>query len=179
MGRIVHSKPTITMFTDASVKKIGARFAAGFGGWAKGDGRKACTHSGPAQGHKNVGVAELDGICSMLKFIQTTGYLQVTDVSLMIQSDSLWALNQLYAYMNNTFESQHVDGAAMSKTQKPAVAHGVMPMLGEINTIVGLRGVVYLRHVRAHKGHSTTRHTVNEMCDKLAKNARLEVEARY
>lgn len=162
---MIHSKPSLTIFTDASIRKD----TAGWAGWANGDHREQVTHSGPASWSQSSTVVELEAIAQMLIKLAQTQYLTQSDRSILIQSDSLNGLQVLRFVLPQSWPSNRDTGAPIGRPQRPIPLE--KGWCDVIATLTSHCDVVYLRHVRAHKGGNTNRSWVNEICDKLAKEA--------
>lgn len=159
-----HSKPTITIFADASIYPD--RKTAGWGGWARGDERESITLGGSLPFGNCTTVAELQALAGMLEGLSDAGYLKESDVSVILQSDSLTALNYLNLRMANSFASKK--GGAEIKRAKRVKPEAEGP-IARIIAALSRAGVVYLRHVKGHQGGGHARSWVNEKCDRRAK----------
>jgi ribonuclease HI len=157
-------KPTLTIFADASVMTCGA----GWGGWAKGDGRPSTFGGGPLGMFNDATAAELMALHAWLTSLRASDYLRRDEPSLIVQSDSVLALNTLARLMPNARIAQVKDDGVIVMPVKR-----VNPKYGPTAALIAetLRGssVVYLRHVRGHRGGDTSRSWVNEECDRRAK----------
>jgi len=160
-----HRKPDVSIFTDASAFQ--KTQSSGWGGWAKGDRRKTVIKAGRAPYHKNTGLIELYAIVSMVEELFESEYLECTDKSVIIQSDSVTALG----YVLNAFQysvPSYLPGSANLKPMLPP-AEG-MAMLGRMHDFLQLMDIIYVRHVKSHQSkETTTRHGVNNLCDIKAK----------
>lgn len=170
---LIHSKPTLTVFADASVKPHINK--AGWGGWAIADGKKGIYSSGPMEFFNNSSYAELVGISGMIQHIAAIGY-HTLDEHMTIQSDSLTALGWIYNFLPNAYTAQ-------VKCSKDSVINKIASIpkyceeyMDNIHTLVHRSPVVYLKHIKGHqrmnqKGKKNPRAYINDKCDKLAKQA--------
>lgn len=167
-------KPDITMFADASLNPNTK--TSGWGFWIKGDGRESLSAGGPLRNfHSNSCVAELEAIANGLDCASASGYFRPSDVTIMIQSDSLEALGCLLQARPSIVNSKHEAGASvtvrrrrMNDRHEAAVRH--------ILKIIDRHGLsAAIRHVRGHKGGGG-RNWVNRLCDSLANKGRKAAE---
>lgn len=164
---VVHSKPTITVFADASAFPDGR---AGWGGWARGDDRAPVFHSGPAPFNRSSGVVELWALALHVENLINTGYVIRADRSLILQSDSLYALGALNAVVPNSYASSRKQGDSLIMRAKTVAPNALEPAK-RVAAALAHADVVYLRHVKGHAGGAHARSWVNEQCDRLAKAA--------
>lgn len=165
--KLQHGKPTLTMFTDASIQTRPNR--AGWGGWARGDDRNPTWSKGEASWHRSSCVVEMEAIAKMLLHTAHSGYMQAMDRHILIQSDSLIALNTLRGALGNSYASNRETGAAINPKGVIPKNRDMDDWIEIIRTLTNHCQVVYLRHVYAHREGVTVRSHVNEMCDRLAK----------
>ncbi|ABN75784.1 RNase H family protein [Cereibacter sphaeroides] len=164
-SELIHSPPSLTIFADASV--IPQQQVAGWGGWARGNGRQPLLEGGPVPFAADSTLAELHALASMIERIHETGYMLPDDRSVLLQSDSLGALGILNLALENSWASKRAGSADIkrARTIKPAVE---VPIRRIVSLLDGTQ-VVYLRHVRGHEKGRHARSWVNEQCDKRAK----------
>lgn len=172
----------VTLFADASVlPQLGT---AGWGAWAKGDGRASQLMSGPLETHKgpgmrpafdqNANVAELMAIEEALLHLEQTSYFHAADEAIMIQSDCVAALEALMGSVPNTIFKPHPQGVQSINYRHPSrgmLSPVELQSARIINTTLArikLRAI--LRHVKGHSNNGT-RSWVNRQCDKLAYDA--------
>lgn len=172
MRRVKHSKPTVSIFADASIK----RDLAGWGGWARGDGRGPIFLKGPATAHKSSTVVELEALAKTTASLFNRGYLSGEDVSVLLQSDSLHGLEVLNFVLQNAWATKKSSGVKIERSRPPKPDEA--PWANHICNMLEHCEVVYLRHVKGHRGGDTSRSWVNEQCDRLAKEAVQEQELK-
>lgn len=160
-----HSKPDISVFTDASI--FNKTKSAGWGGWAKGDRRRTTILSGQAPFHTNTGLVELYAITAMIEELFETDYLWADDKSIIIQSDSTSALGYLLNSLQYTSASHLPESARLEPRLPPPQA---FPLIERCHLYLQHFRIVYLRHVRAHQEDGNSRHGVNNICDVKAKS---------
>lgn len=164
---VSHSKPTVTIFADASAFPDGR---AGWGGWARGDDRAPVFYSGPAPFDRSSGVVELWALALHIEKLIAESYITTTDKSLILQSDSLYALGVLNAVARNSYTSSAKVGDSRILKSK-SVSPDAMAPAKRVAAALEFADVVYLRHVKGHAKGVHARSWVNEQCDKLAKAA--------
>lgn len=164
--RIEHCKPSITVFTDASV--YACYRTAGWGGWAAGDKRKSIVRCGPLPFNSNIAVCELAALERMLGVMKNDGFIKVQDCSIILQSDSITALGFLLDGLPNSYAAKPKETGVKVKEANycPANSTHLIESIGDITRHFKC---VYLRHVRGHRGSTTNRHCLNELCDQKAK----------
>lgn len=162
---VIHEKPTITIFADASIYPT--RRAAGWGGWARGDDRKSVALGGALPFGNCTTVAELQALAAMLEGLRAEGYMTDADTSVILQSDSLTALANLNLRLTNSFTSRRSGGVEIHRAK--AVKPEAEEPIARIKAALDHATVVYLRHVKGHQGGQHTRSWVNEQCDRRAK----------
>ena len=69
---VKHSKPTLTIFADASVMQN----TAGWGGWARGDDREPILLSGPAAHSNSTVIVELEALAEFHDALKSSGLLR-------------------------------------------------------------------------------------------------------
>lgn len=165
---ITHGKPNVTIFTDASV--LHKHRVAGWGGWARGDGRGAVLHDGPVPFSANSTIAEAWAIALMIEHLVNTRYLTENDERLLIQSDSLQALEVLnHALPNSHATCRSETGSVINRAK--SIPGNLHAPINRIAQHARARTVVYLRHVKGHMGGKNARSWVNEQCDTRARAA--------
>ena len=162
---VAHFKPTLTIFADASI--YNDKRVAGWGGWARGDDRQPILLGGSAPWHKNSGVVEAHALSGMIHALRANGYFSDGDVSVLLQSDSLQALGVLNLALPNSWASARGTGSHIGRAAN--VAPAFIEPVRAIQAALAPCAVVYLRHVKGHKGGGTARSWANEQCDKRAK----------
>lgn len=163
---IRHSKPNLTIFADASILKT----TAGWGGWARGDNRESILLSGPATHSKSSVIVELEALAEFIDVLKSSGYMRDTDTAVLLQSDSLGALQQLNHQLGNSWATKKPTGAKILRPRRPPPPENMI-FTTRIREALQHCDVVYLRHVYGHQGGKTSRSWVNEQCDQLAKQA--------
>ena len=166
---IKHCKPSLTIFTDASI--LPQRRTAGWGGWARGDNRAPIFLNGRAEFSDNTSLVELWAVTSMVRKIVSNGYFLDEDKSIVIQADNLHTLNLINTFIPNAYAA--------------AVKHSRDQRVGRVSSIGSQyklplqilkehfegTDIVYLKHIKGHQGGKHNRSTVNEICDRLAREA--------
>lgn len=174
--QVAHAKPTLTMFADASLYVD--RGVAGWGGWARGDDRQPAMQGGPSPFDRNSTVAELWALALFAERLREDGYMTEADRSIILQSDSLHALQIINARLPNSCASSKKQGCADIKRAKSVVAEAEEPVK-RLAAALDSADVIYLRHVKGHQGGKHARSWVNEQCDRRAKQeARAQMEAK-
>jgi ribonuclease HI len=161
---ITHSKPSLTIFADASI--YADRSIAGWGGWARGDDREPVVFGGPAPFDRDSAIVELWALALMAQHLNQTGYLRDGDTSILLQSDSIGALAALRNKLPQAYPAKGSD-VAISRMNK-VKAQAVEP-LRIIGGLLSRASVIYVKHVRGHQGGGAARSWVNEACDRRAK----------
>lgn len=161
-----HAKPTLTVFTDASL--FNKDCVAGWGGWARNDTSPKVFDGGPLPYSKHTDVLEAWAMALFLQKLKDTGYF-ADDKSIILQADNINMLGALLWALPNGHAAKPRDGGVKvtknsvnDKSEMAVPVQLICDMLKDAD-------VVYLRHVRGHQKGSTTRSYVNEECDKLAK----------
>ena len=160
---MTHQKPSTTIFADAS--GYPKQKVAGFGCWVISDDKRPEIHSGKLSWSPNSNELELFALFNALEFAFDKGFITPETKAISLQSDSLGALNVL-ARISNTY-------AAKVRDPKDAVIRPSSRPLGPYVAFASLLSnfeIVYLKHVKGHSSGSG-RNTVNERCDKAAKQA--------
>jgi ribonuclease HI len=159
----------ITIFSDAS--HCHKTKSSGFGAWAKRDGWPyGRTYSGRIIGALNAAEAELMGISAALDAIAKDGGLDDVN-AIMIQCDSTQALGAimgkpgLRTRFKASTDKNDVGGPQM--TVKRKTSPNERAALDVIASFV-LSRWIYLRHVKGHRS-GTTRNSVNQKCDEMAR----------
>lgn len=169
---LAHSKPTLTVFSDASVRPLIQR--AGWGGWAKGDSNKGIYSSGSIPYYNDSSYAELYGILGMLKHIKDTNYHSLKE-NIVIQCDNLNALGWILFHASNSYPAKILHKAdkrivpiSTTPDHSKRIVSGVVDILKDIP-------VVYLKHIKGHqsskKSKNNPRAYINKKCDELARIA--------
>mgnify|MGYP001806228300 CR=1 FL=1 len=159
----------LTLFTDASL--CGQTCAAGYGAWAKRDDMKAGETFGGEiiERVTSSSEAELYAVAHALDLLHKKGLLHLPTKTVMVQSDSVRALQAILQCVPGASETRH----RQSRLQGPLLPHRL-----KLNPIE--RGAIFiiqdaLRHVRPlvrHvKGHQQGdgRNWVNRECDRIAR----------
>lgn len=164
-----HSKPTLTIFTDASLSE--RMKSAGWGGWARGDYREPIFRSGKCEYSQNTSLVELWAVCHMLEKIVREGYFYDEDKSVVIQSDNLHTLNIMHTGINNSWavKPQHARDVRVQRASR--IDQHFLHPLDRIKGCLHGTSIVYLKHIKGHQGNAHHRSKVNEICDRLAKEA--------
>ncbi len=172
----------LTLFTDASI--CGRTNAAGWGAWFKCHDMPRGEMLGGeivADVHSS-GQAEIHAIAQALDLLARRGYVRAPVRTVMVQSDSVRALQILLQCVPRTQESQHHKSAlstiktrnrlSISPTERIAL-FVIQDVLRHMDTIV--------RHVKGHQ-FGPGRSWVNRQCDALAREhmhaARIKREGR-
>lgn len=171
MTFVVHRRPTITIFADASFYPAHGG-VVGWAGWARGDGRIAVEMSGPGPRCRDSGEAELWALALFAERMAAERYLTDCDRAVMLQSDSLAALGMILG------ASPEACRASVRKGDRsiagPIVARSQdRPALDRLLAALRMADMIYLRHVKGHKRGVHSRSWVNERCDKLARDEAL------
>lgn len=162
---ILHDRPTLTVFADASAHPKAK--VAGWGAWAKGDDRKSITVGGPVRHSKHMHVIELWALALCLQELEKD-YLRDTDRTVILQSDNLQTLRVILKSMRNAYPAKAKKGDSRVSPARRTNPEEKEPM-DIIRRIFGHRNVVYLRHIKSHQNGVHTRSGVNEACDRRAK----------
>lgn len=155
------SKPTVTVFADASLDP--ATGAAGWGCWIKADGARSVTRGGEfREKMRNIVQAEVCAIANALRIAQVMGVLSG---HVMIQSDSAVALGCIRQRCGAADSPVQGGVRVHPRRQKPHPYYSqAIDLIAEM-----LKGVkVTVRHVRGHQ-QGVGRTWVNNECDRLAK----------
>ena len=173
---IKHSIPKLTLFADASVyHKHGI---AAWGGWAKGDGKDSILLSGEAPFNKDTTVVELWALAKLVQQLVWDRYLHPDCKSIILQSDNLKALSLIHGNLKNSWPAKRKDPKdARIKPIKKLKGAEQEPMR-ILRGCLGLRDVVYLRHIKSHQEGVHGRSWVNEQCDQAAKQKAREIIAQ-
>jgi|GEM_PF-1988206 len=166
MRTIEHSKPSLTIFADASIYVD--EMASGWGGWARGDDRDPILAGGPAKFSKDSSIVELWALALFIEQLVDGEYMSEADKSIILQSDSLHALQMLNAELPNSWASIRKHGGADIKRAATIPQEAKEP-IDRIGAALKHCDVVYLRHVKGHQGGRHARSWVNEQCDRRAK----------
>jgi ribonuclease HI len=172
--KLEHSKPTLTVFTDVSLRPV--EETAGWGGWARGDERDSIHHGGPLAYTLHSAVGELWALANMLEYLTKVGYIREEDRALSLQLDNAEALSALAI----SLQRAHITGDRTPLVIRKKLPKGdlVLPVQ-KITRLVDFASVVYLKHVRGHQKGVDARSWVNELCDKRAKaEARKQIKEK-
>lgn len=159
-----HSKPTITIFADASVyydEKV-----AGWAGYVRGDYREPQWFQGPADFSSNVTSVELNALVQSIQLAVDMGYITSNDTHILLQSDCLNALEIIWSSFPNTCPMRKVHTKLVSKRY---IKKDHAPYIQKLSGLLQNRQVVYLKHVKGHQKGIHARSWINEECDKRAK----------
>lgn len=159
-----HSKPTVTVFADASVYHHDK--VAGWAGYVRGDDRRPQWYQGPAVFSKDVSVVELEALALSVHLATEAGYITDNDTHILLQSDCLHGLEMLWRSLPNTWPTGQ--GDAKLRHQRTAKEEHT-PHIQMLFRLLQNRQVVYLKHVKGHQQGKHARSWVNEQCDKRAK----------
>lgn len=158
------TSPTLTVFADASY--FPDQGVAGWGGWARRDDTEPWVHGGPLTPNPDTTVLELEALAIWLQVLHAKNWLQASDEAILIQSDSLGALQSIRGVIRNTWSVKSSDNR-IHPNKKRVASH--QPALEVLTPLLTPREVVYLKHVKGHQGGGTPRNYVNELCDRRAK----------
>ena len=161
----------ITIFADAS--HCPHTKAAGWGAWAKGDGWKQGVTFGGSLGIRtnNSAEAELAAIASAVRTLFNNDSMRKYD-AVMIQSDSLRALQVIYHALDTCHIANHSEGAPIPYTAQLTLSPAEKKTAD--NLVELLRGrMVYVRHVRGHQ-RGGGRSWVNRTCDEIARRGMIK-----
>lgn len=166
MTAISHSKPTLTIFADASLYTDHG--VVGWGGWARGDEREPVLHGGSAPFYRDSAIAELWALALFAERLVGEGYITPADKAVIVQSDSLSGLNMINAKVPNSWATKKKGQGSdilRAKKVKPEAAAAI----DRLAKALSHADVIYLRHVKGHEGGKHARSWVNEQCDRRAK----------
>ena len=163
----VKSDGMIVIFTDASV--CSETGAAGWACWIKYGSDPGVKESGPLLGHWSSScAAELEAVAKALEVAVARGIVR-DGMRVMVQSDSLAALSHL-RWTTGAIDSRVAGGHPVIMPKR------VMACMAKSGSLEYLRGTrvrmnltFWVRHVKGHRAHDDSRHSVNRLCDRLAK----------
>lgn len=162
-------KPSVTMFTDASVLPLVK--SSGWACWIKGDGRDSASFHGKLRSyHPDSTVAELEAIANGLLTAADFGYFRPEDSLIMIQTDSVHALACLRKIRPDIEIRNHAEAATIITRRKKLHPRLQAPVDVIVDALDNLKLNAVVRHVRGHK-EGRGRQWVNRHCDQLAKEA--------
>lgn len=159
-----HQKPSLTLFADASVYKD--HKVAGWGGYARGDGRDPTWAQGPAKFDEDVTTVELWALANIVESVVSSSYITSEDTHILLQSDCLFGLEMLWCELPNTWATAGSD--ATIKTKRTVTQSAKTPIQSIKANLSGCQ-LIYLKHVKGHKNGIHSRSWVNERCDVMAK----------
>lgn len=162
--------PDVTLITDASYR-LKEQDVAGWGCWAKGDNRQSIQGGGAiAEFPPSTMAAEICAIANGLALLVSSGYFVKTDKRILLQSDSVMALQALRMVRGSIAVNNHKDSARIGVRKKPLDDISAAE-INKILTICDERNLlIQIRHVRGHQQNTNGRSWVNNLCDRLAKD---------
>lgn len=159
-----------TLFSDASFCQHTG--AGGWGGWFKGGHmERGITIGGELPDiFTGSGAAELAAIAMTLREAVALGGV-TANTQVMLQSDSQSSLSVILAMVPRAAYSRAKDHSApIHPAKNPERSMRNSPYLAEIIRIAGEMNLrLIVRHVKGHRGDTTTRTAVNSYCDRRAK----------
>ena len=160
---IKHTKPQLTIFADASMHH--KKRKAGYGCWIISNDKPWETFSGFCKWYKDSAVVKMEALHQALNHAYSEQFIVQTTSAIILQSDNLQTLNILKHLQNSwAVKSRHPKDSTIKRARE------VKGPFKQIQKLVCDFDVVYLRHVKGHISGSG-QHTINGICDTLAKKA--------
>lgn len=162
-------KPDVTIFADASLSAD--RKHSSWACWMKSDAVVSSIYS--ARFKQNiwcVASAELAALANALIVADKRGYL-FQNATVLLQSDSLSALGVILSGADavNNISSRH-QSLLVSPKRPTKFQQAILSRLVEVQLRHSLK--LQVRHVKGHSSKPDGRYGVNNLCDRLAKEAR-------